>query len=96
MTTQEAITQLHELIQDRESFMVGEYESYLDRDKQALQTAIKALEKQIPKKPIEENPWVFSCPNCGSGNVEEWCLNRHNCCPDCGQALDWRNGNATN
>lgn len=44
MTTQEAINQLHELIQDRESFMVGEYESYLDRDKQALQTAVKALD----------------------------------------------------
>lgn len=60
----------------------------------AIETAIQALEKQIPKKPIEEKKWLFSCPNCGSGNVEEWCLNRHNCCPDCGQALDWSEENA--
>ena len=57
----------------------------------AIETAIQALEKQIPKKPIEEKKWLFSCPNCG-----RWYLNRHNCCLDCGQALDWRNGNATN
>ena len=35
--------------------------------KEALQTAIKALQKQIPKKPQEGNAHiVYLCPNCGS------------------------------
>ena len=54
----------------------------------AFEEAIKALEKQIPKKPIDdpENGW-FECPNCGSivwvyyGTGE-----KHHC--ECGQRLD--------
>ena len=50
---------------------------------EALDVAIQALEKQIPKKPIDRCMYK-ECPICG--NVEiEFC--KH--CPDCGQKLDW-------
>ena len=52
-------------------------------------TVIKALEKQIPKKPIEK--FAFSddieaglCPLCNEGVNEEM-----NFCSYCGQAIDW-------
>ena len=45
----------------------------------ALDMAIEALEKQIPKKKKKHN----ECPECGySYAFEEFC-------PYCGQALDW-------
>ena len=52
-------------------------------------TAKKALEKQIPRKPVDnpENGW-FECPNCG---LIVWVYygtgETHHC--DCGQRLDW-------
>ena len=55
--------------------------------------AIKALEKQIPKKPIPSygiNNTInsYKCPTCdnnylGGGEY------RYDCCEDCGQKLDW-------
>ena len=53
--------------------------------KEAIKLAIEALEKQIPKKPMEKDGWL-ACPNCEismSGRMYvPWCDN-------CGQALDW-------
>lgn len=60
----------------------------------AFETAISALEKQIPKKPLPEREVrsgrivSFTCPNCNHtdlGNNEY----RFSCCENCGQALDW-------
>ena len=57
-----------------------------------IETAINALEKQIPKKPIEDGyydePCV--CPNCG-GNVINQADNDYHFfyCHYCGQHLDW-------
>lgn len=53
--------------------------------------AILALEKQIPKKPVN---CFRCCPICGSDNIEIWQeggydYTRFNYCPECGQALDW-------
>ena len=58
----------------------------------AYEMAIKALEKQIPKKPIKsENQVVryvntYYCPTCELGitgtNIAKWCYH-------CGQAIDW-------
>lgn len=54
---------------------------------------IKALEKQLPKKPIEVNDAythkigefrVAKCPNCGH-EVSD----RFDVCFECGQKLDW-------
>ena len=61
----------------------------------AFETAISALEKQIPKKPlnIEDTKYKVSykCPICGTVHVNEWCGTNWKLlfCSTCGQALDW-------
>lgn len=63
----------------------------------ALDVAVEALEKQIPKNPavIREYNGLdmyyleFACPNCGKGSAGKmYKLSR---CEFCGQALDWDN-----
>lgn len=49
----------------------------------AIDMAIEALEKQIPKK-LKDDGWLY-CPICGRDVL----LDRFNYCPDCGQDLDW-------
>ena len=56
---------------------------------------IKALEKQVPKKPIWKRGWhcdemttysEWHCPHCNDFfRVDEM----HLFCPSCGQAIDW-------
>lgn len=50
--------------------------------KEALKMAIKALEKQIPKKVAYQGEHE-KCPSCGSFHV----FGRH--CTECGQAIDY-------
>lgn len=58
----------------------------------AINLAIAALEKQIPKKPTEHYNWCdlttddfrWYCKNCDN-NLDE--TEKH--CPNCGQCLDW-------
>lgn len=61
---------------------------------EAFIVAIEALEKQLPKKPIEIKETytskigefrVAKCPNCGK-EVSD----RFNVCLECRQNLDWR------
>lgn len=54
---------------------------------EALDIAKEAIEKQIPKKPVEE---ATMCPNCG-GNIINQADNDYNFnyCHYCGQKLDW-------
>lgn len=51
----------------------------------ALNVALEAIDKQIPKKPIEKSPWVYHCPRCDSQTIDK----KFKFCPDCGQVLDW-------
>lgn len=63
----------------------------------AIDTAIEALEKQMPKKPDYEadgydnkgeliyDTWI--CPNCE--NRYEVDYDHYDYCPKCGQAIDW-------
>ena len=61
----------------------------------ALETAVQALEKQIPKI-VERYKWKLSkCPCCGT-ELGEWLEDGYhqdydylNICPECGQKLDW-------
>ena len=56
----------------------------------ALNTAIEALEKQIPKKPtdktLEYDGYYGRCPGCNRVIYDYKDRNR---CYNCGQALDW-------
>ena len=59
----------------------------------AFETAIKALEKQISKKPREAvQSGFFWCPACSKATkmrIEGSKINI-SYCPFCGQAMDWR------
>ena len=72
-----------------------DYAQLLSYVNEALKTAISALEKQIPKKPIIwehrtiESPipnddWEYECPCCGNCDID---YPEHHC--ECGQALNW-------
>jgi hypothetical protein len=91
MTKEEAIKRIKDHIQVHK---IGDYPHIYLRE--SLDMAIEALEKQIPKQPIEDGyydePCV--CPNCGSTVINE-ADNDYNFdhCYYCGQALCWDNIN---
>ena len=81
MTNEEAIKILKENRETYQAFINQGYEDNEDikRVLLALDMALEALEKQIPKKKKKRN----ECPECGySYAFEEYC-------PNCGQALEW-------
>lgn len=61
----------------------------------AFEEAIKALEKQLPKKAIiiDDEMGFFECPACGGviGYMDD--PKSHKYCLMCGQALDWGDDN---
>lgn len=68
----------------------------------AIIMAVKALEKQIPKKPLDICTPVVTwglCPICKGelnkllGNQPHRLFINTKYCPDCGQALDWSDNN---
>lgn len=68
---------------------------------EALHMAVVALEKQIPKKPINSKMNWAICPNCG-GSISKENVREHivegetSYCEHCGQALDFNeNGSDT-
>lgn len=64
--------------------------------RQAYNTAIQALEKQIPKEPFKNiihyphrpDMEIVQCPTCGRRIRTKSSQDKH--CPDCGQAILWR------
>lgn len=74
----------------------GEQEYKHCAEEIALDMAIEALEKQIPKKVIEER-WIYTRCDCGhefsvhhgDGYYSIPYEEKTNYCPDCGQKLDW-------
>ena len=66
---------------------------------EAIQIAIQALEKQIPKKPrktdsyrgVLKRVYAYVCPTCGNACLEKYMNERQNTmfCWNCGQKLDW-------
>lgn len=66
------------------------------QQREAFQIAINALEKQIPKKPVDKskNPvdWhVMACPCCNNTfwNSGQFIRYQPKFCNYCGQAIDW-------
>lgn len=58
---------------------------------QSAKLAIKALEKQIPKKPydVDTERKTFDCPECLSKLYADEDVRNCGYCCVCGQALDW-------
>ena len=80
MTENKAI----EFIKERIALIDSNYTDILDY-KEALQISVKALEKQIPRKPkTNDNYIMYICPCCN--NFIKLCRNY---CENCGQKLDW-------
>lgn len=75
----------------------GEIHSQVLHD--AVDVAIQALEKRIPKKPrktdsyrgVLKKVYAYVCPTCGNARLEKYMNERQNTvfCWDCGQKLDW-------
>ena len=64
-------------------------------DREAMEMAFSALEKQIPKELIAEGDGYadgemvydsFYCPSCDY-HMEDYEVKNY--CPNCGQAIDW-------
>lgn len=74
MTPQEAVKLIKELYYEEDYCLVPELA-------EALDLAIKALEKQIPKKQTPD----MRCPNCGHSVYND----SYKFCMKCGQVIDW-------
>ena len=93
MTENEAIEEFKERLELIEKCYRGEVEDY----KQALELGVKALEKQIPKKPtpIDYEKYMDTVKNALFLKGSYWCPNCNHVvkcgtyCSDCGQKLDW-------
>lgn len=101
MTAEEAIKTIQVAIAE------VEWEYPLDYSA-AFETAIEALEKQVPKKPqyvdtrfrhhgrkISDGSSLdkcYNCPNCNSHIFHVFDSEKY--CKCCGQALDWSDNNA--
>ena len=84
MTYQEAIENLKILKISEDDSSVGKLKI------QTYNTAIEALEKQIPKKPMGEKYKLIGgfgkCPNCNNF-IDD--MRSYRVCSRCGQAIDW-------
>lgn len=90
MTTKEAIWRIEEhmtvhRLNEPRALLITE----------ALEIAIKSLEKEVPKKPkhITKKDGIlttnYECPICGSRRLGHG-FDLDKCyCPECGQKLDW-------
>lgn len=69
-------------------------EAFTDRFQDVCKTAVAALEKQIPKKPVFEpgSDEILQCQGCGADLAWTSSLKpkyRADYCERCGQAVDW-------
>lgn len=81
---------LHDFVYS--AYIKGDDTEYEQEQVESLKTAIFALKKQIPRKPMPSEKqhvryaMCFTCPSCGrdfSGTgIADYCYH-------CGQALDW-------
>lgn len=86
MTVQEAISRIidHNKIHSRKEC------GFAIRITEALNMAVNALEKQIPKKPARDKEGCVVCGNCGSYDGIRIDTNfNEGFCHECGQAIDW-------
>lgn len=91
MTPQEAIKNIDDILDSPYLFDESiDYQLTTD-DIECLEMAKKALEKQIPKKPLPYKGFEGKCA-CGVVFLDR----STNYCGNCGQALDWGSPNERN
>ena len=96
MTNKEAIEQL------RERLAITDYRQQIPEYYEAIELAVEALEKQMPKKPNyvpDDDTCVYyhwECPECGNyyghsikKGIRALYGNSAVYCSRCGQCLDW-------
>lgn len=92
MTNKEAIAEF------KERLAITDYKELIPEYYEAMELAIKALEKQIPKKPKEYEDKYYACPVCGNALLHKWekyptkLMSKNNglpYCLNCGQAIAW-------
>ena len=85
MTPEEAIKVLR-VILDPYDYPFGEKSKCYQYDLEAINKAIEALEKQIPKKPYD----IVHCPLCKiEVELQPIDTEQVTYCLHCGQAIDW-------
>ena len=85
MTSEEAIKVL-KVILDPYDYPFGEKSKCYQYDLEAINKAIEALEKQIPKKPYD----IVHCPLCKiEVELQPIDTEQVTYCLHCGQAIDW-------
>lgn len=60
---------------------------------EACRMGMKALEKQTPRKPVEQGDGItYNCPACSRyvGYIDAMAWEMPKYCDECGQKLDWR------
>ena len=62
-------------------------EKYTAEQDKALALVQKAVEKQIPKKPVNISNFLYTCPTCGIILSESAYCRSY--CHSCGQELEW-------
>ena len=102
MTREEAISNLKMILD--EATETDEAICYVtSNDAEAINMAIKALEKQIPMKPNEYEDKFYACPVCGNVVHHKWVkyptklmpkLVGLPYCLNCGQRLNWMEGDS--
>lgn len=89
MTPEEAIKVLR-VILDPYDYPFGEKSKCYQYDLEAINKAIEALEKQIPKKPYD----TVRCPLCKiEVELQPIDTEQVTYCLHCGQAIDWSDQN---
>ena len=80
---------------DRIEAAIRHIQTSVDIDPWAMELAVDALEKQMPKELIAEGDGYadgemvydsFYCPSCDY-HMEDYEVKKY--CPNCGQAIDW-------
>ena len=77
---------------DRIECAIRHIKTAVDIDPWAVEMAVDALEKQIPRQIKEIHVDEYYCPSCGSENNAEQGVVWDLYCPQCGQALKMYEG----
>ena len=78
----------HEVIDILKMFTTDKFQRCTSSEfDDAIYTAIGALQKQMPKKPVVSED--VTCPNCSATLIYCFHTSEIACCDKCGQRLDW-------